>query len=114
MGVSKAEEIPEEYAVGAKIARFARKRTGERIAELVVDSDLTGSRELLRLRLAKLIEAEKDGDPLVLHEAYVELAAAAAVGAVGVQLRTPFYLAQLRGEKKALREEARAAVAEAG
>lgn len=112
MPVSKANPEsgePEEWAVGAKVARFARKRTAARVSDLIVDEDMTGSKDLLRLRLAKLAEAEREGDPLLIHEAAMELSAAAGTYAVGIQLRTPFFTAALREEMKEAKRRRRIA-----
>lgn len=101
MPVSKASPAsgePEEWAYGAKLARFARGRTAERLSEMIVDTDLTGSKDYVRRRLATLIEAERTGDPLVIHEASMELAAASAAYAVALQLRTPVFSSSLRAE----------------
>lgn len=97
--VSRAETgrgDPEEWQVGAKVARFARRRTAERVGEMIVETDLTGSKDYLLLRLRRLAEAERSEDPLVVHDALMELAAAAAASAVGLQLRTPVFASDLR------------------
>ena len=98
MAVSRAEGKgdPEEYQASVKVARFARARTGDRIKEMIVDGDLTGSRDLLTKRLRTLVTAEAAGDPLLIHEALMEISVASAAYAVDLQLRTPVFAASLR------------------
>lgn len=98
MPVSRAETgrgDPEEWQNGAKVARFARQRVAERVAEMIVENDLTGSKDLVRQRLAELIEAERAEDPLLIHAATMELSAASAAYAVGLQLQTPLFTSRL-------------------
>lgn len=110
--VSRAETgrgDPEEWQVGARVARFARRRTADRVGEMVVESDMTGSKDHLRLRLVELIEAEKVGDPLVVHGAAMELAASAAQYAISLQLTEPIFAAELREAMKSTNGKRRAA-----
>jgi hypothetical protein len=106
MPVSRAETgrgDPEEWQAGAKTARFARQRTANRIGEMIVESDQTGSKDLLAQRLRELIAAERSGDPLVVHGALMELASAAGARAVGLQLETPVFSAELQEAMKGKR-----------
>lgn len=104
MPVSRAEtgrSEPEEWQLNVKMARLARRQTADRVGEMIVADDLTGSSEYLAKRLRRLAEAQKTGDPLLIHDALMELSAAAAAGAVDLQLRTRIFSSRLEREVEA-------------
>lgn len=80
---------PTEWVVGARAARAARKTVCSQLTELILNSDSTGSRELVARRVGEYAEATRHGDLVAERAALMELAAAAGSTAAGVDLRRP-------------------------
>lgn len=64
----------------------AREVVAGQLAELIVETRMTGGRGLLVTRVRAVTAAERQGDPLALRAACMELAVAAAGWAVHLDL----------------------------
>lgn len=69
---------PEEWKRGAHRARAIRVNVAAQLGTHITEADLTGSSELVSLRIRGLVSAQRSGDPLVLRSALMDLAAASA------------------------------------
>ena len=78
---------PEEWAEASRKARGARAVVAAQLADLVVEADLTGGRELCARRVREFAEAERAGDPMLIRAAAMTAATAFAQYAVRLDLR---------------------------
>lgn len=87
--ISKAtmsDKHPPAWAEGAAAARAARGKVTEQLADLIRFADLTGSPDLVALRIRNYATAQAADDRIAQRAALMELATACAVTAAGIDV----------------------------
>lgn len=80
------EKNPTEWVEGQKVGRAARQHVSKQLRQLIEDADLTGSRELVADRIKSYAAAVKANDSVAERAALMEIAAAAAATAAGIDV----------------------------
>lgn len=90
--ISKADMKPKDpiaWQEGATTARATRRNVAEQVSELILDADLTGSRDFVARRVSGYAAAVASGDPAAERAALMELSTAAACTAAAIDLAHP-------------------------
>jgi membrane protein required for beta-lactamase induction len=72
---------------GEFVEEGARRNVADQVAELLIGSVSSGSRDIVALRIRSVLEAERRNEPRALRAAAVELAVAAGAWAAVLDVR---------------------------
>lgn len=83
------EKKPAEYQEGSRRARKARAHVAEQLGHLIESADLTGSHPLVARRISGYAAAMREGDPLVIRSALMDLGTAVGATVAAIDLDLP-------------------------